>query len=72
MVSLKRFPAPTAKVSLPGGETALKKAVEKARDGAHGGRTPLHLCKSEIKVWNERHIYKDQHSLCQILIPDLS
>ena len=23
------------------------------------------LCKFEIKVLNKRHVYKDQHSLCQ-------
>lgn len=72
MVSLRDFSCSSSTGVTAMGTNSARKAVGQAGDGAHRGKTPLHLCKPEIKVRNERIISKDQHSFSQILVPDLS
>lgn len=48
------FPCPSRKGVTAMGRQALRKALGEAKDAAYRGRTPLHLCESEIRVWIKR------------------
>lgn len=72
MVSLKHFPAPAAKVSLPWAEKCSEKLWERQRMLPTEAGLLCTFVNLRLGFGIKGPIYKDQHSLCQILTPDLS